>query len=185
MSETLFRVFMVQDDLSCLSASPDPDDRRPETPGARATLKTRSAQRPLPAQPLHAITHAHYTPLLPTAVRFTAAATLSNCRTCRTASSPRWLSHFSGHAAAASMRCDFPATSLPKPPLLVPPTPSSQATSGRAFRGPQSLNETGKPGSLTPLRQHRFSSARTPLAVFQANLPYPDSNRNNRGTQTA
>ena len=170
------------------SALPDPDDRRPKskTPGARATLKTRSAQRPLPAQPLHAITHAHYTPLLPTAVRFTAAATLSNCRTCRTASSsPRWLSHFSGQAAAASMRCDFPATSLPKPPLLVPPTPSSQATSGRAFRGPQSLNETGKPGSLTPLRQHRFSSARTPLAVFQANLPYPDSNRNDRGTHSA
>ena len=52
-----------------------------------------------------------------------------------------------------------------------------KAKTGRAFRGPQSLNEAGKPGKgLTPLRQHRFSSARTPFAVFQANLPYPDSN---------
>ena len=66
MSETLFRVFMVQDDLSCLSASPDPDDRRPETPGARATLKTRSAHHPLPAQPLRR-QRIHTTPLLPTA----------------------------------------------------------------------------------------------------------------------
>ena len=47
---TLLRVFHVRRPPHF--SSPDPDDRRHETPGARATSKTRCTHHPLPAQPL-------------------------------------------------------------------------------------------------------------------------------------
>ena len=151
----------------------DPENTQRSAPSARAALARDNACT------LYA-TAAHCCAI------HCAAATLSNCHTCRTASSPRWLSHFSGHAAAASTCA---ATSPPHPCPNLPCWFLYHTFKPSNFgaclpRSPELTRNREAGKSLTPF-QHRFSAARTPLAVFQANLPYPDSNRKNRGTHSA
>ena len=126
----------------------DPDDRRPETPGARATLQTRAAlttpsARGRAALAVRATTHAHY-------------ATAAHC--CR-------LSRFSGHAAAASMRCNFPS-------ILAQ---TSLAGASHTFK-PSNLATTQKatPAAATPAAATPTAAtpaAATPAAATPATTP--------------
>jgi hypothetical protein len=164
----------------CSASSSDHDDPRPETPGVRATLKTRSAHRPLP-------THARSDAALARATMHAHCATAAHCcdsllpprchtvTLCRTASSPRRLSRYSDHAAVARLQLYHTAAagatatsplSLPKPLLLVPPAPSSLAPVNNKQPGPAAATPTAAstPATATPPLRPRRRLA-TPAAA--------------------
>ena len=152
-------VFMTEACLAFLdSASPDPDDRRPETPGARATPNDHAVHAALTilyaAQPLRAATqrhdallccHAHAPhyclPLLPHRLCYSAATALFRTTTAATCT----LMAANKEERAASLfrrspKANFPTSETHAPRAMSVPGPSRDRRSPRARPPPRGLS---------------------------------------------